>query len=116
MTRSHTRPPLVPSSAASEVYKRPHLLSDVPRELSDHQVNILSATVHTTQHRVANLRFTFEMGDTAHLDHIIASLRRVEGVFEVYRLTGAARPRGVSSPPGFAWTLPPLMRVPPPPR
>ena len=68
---------------------RNRLLSDVTRELSDHQVNILSASVHTTRHRVANLRFTFEMGSTAHLDHIIASLRGVDGVYDVYRTGGA---------------------------
>ena len=70
---------------------RNRLLSDVTRELSDHQVNILSASVATTRHRVANLHFTFEMGDPTHLDHIISSITTVDGVFAVYR-TGTPRP------------------------
>ncbi|MBK9724927.1 MAG: bifunctional (p)ppGpp synthetase/guanosine-3',5'-bis(diphosphate) 3'-pyrophosphohydrolase [Actinomycetales bacterium] len=70
---------------------RNRLLSDVTRELSDHQVNILSASVTTTRHRVANLHFTFEMGDPTHLDHIINSITTVDGVFAVYR-TGTPRP------------------------
>ena len=35
-------------------------------------------------------RFTFEMGDPAHLDHVLTAVRRVEGVFDVYRVTGSS--------------------------
>jgi len=51
-------------------------------------VNILSATVHTSRDRVALSRFTFEMGDPAHLDHVIQAVRKIDGVFDVYRVTG----------------------------
>ena len=40
---------------------------------------------------MANLHFTFEMGDPTHLDHIINSITTVDGVFAVYR-TGTPRP------------------------
>ena len=33
-------------------------------------------------------RFTFEMGDPAHLDHVIKAVRTIDGVFDVYRITG----------------------------
>ena len=42
----------------------PGLLTDVTRVLSEHHVNILSATVSTSTDRLALSRFVFEMGDT----------------------------------------------------
>jgi len=71
-----------------EALDRNRLLSDVTRVLSDSHVNILAANVSTSRDRVAISRFTFEMADPAHLDHVIASVRRVEGVFDAYRITG----------------------------
>ncbi len=71
-----------------EALDRNRLLSDVTRILSDHHVNILSASVQTSRDRVAISRFTFEMGDPGHLDHVIRAVRRIDGVFDVYRITG----------------------------
>jgi guanosine-3',5'-bis(diphosphate) 3'-pyrophosphohydrolase len=71
-----------------EALDRSRLLSDITRVLSDGHVNILAANVSTTRDRMAISRFTFEMADPAHLDHVIASVRRVEGVFDAYRVTG----------------------------
>jgi GTP pyrophosphokinase len=71
-----------------EALDRNRLLSDVARVLADSHVNILAANVSTSRDRVAISRFTFEMADPAHLDHVIAAVRRVEGVFDAYRITG----------------------------
>ena len=71
-----------------EALDRNRLLSDVTRVLSDQHVNILSASVQTSRDRVAISRFTFEMGDPGHLDHVIRAVRRIDGVFDVYRITG----------------------------
>ncbi len=71
-----------------EALDRSRLLSDVTRILSDQHVNILSASVHTSRDRVAVSRFTFEMGDPGHLDHVISAIRKIDGVFDVYRITG----------------------------
>jgi len=71
-----------------EALDRNALLSDVTRVLSDQHVNILSATVHTSRDRVALSRFTFEMGDPGHLEHVIQAVRKIDGVFDVYRITG----------------------------
>jgi GTP diphosphokinase / guanosine-3',5'-bis(diphosphate) 3'-diphosphatase len=72
-----------------EALDRSRLLSDVTRVLSDHHVNILSATVSTSRDRVALSRFVFEMAEPAHLSSVLAAVRKVDGVFDVYRLTGA---------------------------
>ena len=70
-----------------EALDRARLLSDVTRVLSDQHVNILNASVTTTRDRVALSRFTFEMGDTRHLGHVLAAVRGIEGVFDAYRVT-----------------------------
>jgi GTP diphosphokinase / guanosine-3',5'-bis(diphosphate) 3'-diphosphatase len=79
-----------------EALDRSRLLSDVTRVLSDQHVNILSASVHTSRDRVALSRFTFEMGDPGHLDHVISAVRKIDGVFDVYRITGG-KPAGDSA-------------------
>jgi GTP pyrophosphokinase len=69
-----------------EALDRTRLLSDVTRALSDHHVNILSASVTTTRDRVAVSRFTFEMADPTHLGHLLKAVRQVEGVYDAYRV------------------------------
>ena len=81
-----------------EALDRNALLSDVTRVLSDQHVNILSATVHTSRDRVALSRFTFEMGDPGHLDHVIQAVRKIDGVFDVYRITGGKSPEQAGEP------------------
>lgn len=73
-----------------EALDRHRLLSDVTRVLADERVNILSASVTTSNDRVAISRFTFEMGDPKHLGHVLNVVRNVEGVYDVYRVTSAA--------------------------
>ena len=70
-----------------EALDRSGLLSDVTRALSDAQVNILNAAVSTSKDRIALSRFTFEMADATHLDSVLAAVRQVEGVYDVYRVT-----------------------------
>lgn len=70
-----------------EALDRSGLLSDVTRVLSEHHVNILSATVSTSSDRLALSRFLFEMGDTTHLDRVLNAVRRIEAVYDVYRVS-----------------------------
>jgi GTP pyrophosphokinase len=74
-----------------EALDRARLLSDVTRTLSDQHVNILSASVTTSRDRIALSRFTFEMGDPKHLGSVLNSVRGVEGVYDVYRVTSAPK-------------------------
>lgn len=70
-----------------EALDRSGLLSDVTRVLSEHHVNILSASVSTRSDRVALSRFVFEMGDAALLEHLLNAVRRIEAVYDVYRVS-----------------------------
>ncbi|MFJ2541699.1 RelA/SpoT family protein [Microbacterium sp. NPDC087589] len=72
-----------------EALDRSGLLSDVTRVLSEHHVNILSATVSTTDERLAISRFVFEMGDAVHLDRVLNAVRRIDAVYDVYRVTSS---------------------------
>ena len=70
-----------------EALDRSGLLSDVTRVLSEHHVNILSATVSTSSDRLALSRFVFETGDTTHLDRVLNAVRRIDQVYDVYRVS-----------------------------
>jgi guanosine-3',5'-bis(diphosphate) 3'-pyrophosphohydrolase len=73
-------------SIAIEALDRQKLLRDVATVLSDMRVNILTASSHTGRDRIATLRFTFELADAAHLSSILSAVKRVEGVFDAYRV------------------------------
>lgn len=86
---SHTSSTLFLVQIQVEALDRSRLLSDVTRVLSDHHVNILSASVSTSRDRVALSRFVFEMAEPSHLASVLSAVRKVEGVFDVYRITGS---------------------------
>jgi GTP pyrophosphokinase len=69
-----------------EALDRTRLLSDVATVLSDSHVNILSATSATSRDRITRLRFTFELADIAHLSSVLAAVKRVESVYDAYRV------------------------------
>lgn len=69
-----------------EALDRTGLLSDITRALSEHHVNILSASVNTSSSRLAISRFVFEMANTIHLDRVLDAVRRIDGVYDVYRV------------------------------
>jgi GTP pyrophosphokinase len=65
---------------------RSRLLTDVTRVLSEHHVNILASSSHTGTDRISRMRFEFELADPAHLDSIVGSLKRVDSVYDAYRI------------------------------
>jgi GTP diphosphokinase / guanosine-3',5'-bis(diphosphate) 3'-diphosphatase len=70
----------------SEALDRPGLLSDITTALSEKRVNILSASVTTSKDRVALSRFTFELADPDHLEGVLQAVKRLDGVYDVYRI------------------------------
>ena len=69
-----------------EALDRTRLLSDVASVLSDNHVNILSATSSVGRDRTTRLRFTFELADITHLAGILAAVKKVENVFDAFRV------------------------------
>ena len=70
---------------------RARLLADVTRILAEHHVNILSSASQTGTDRVNRMRFEFELADPAHLDSLIGAMKRIDGVYEAYRILPGRR-------------------------
>ena len=62
------------------------LLSDVARALSDGHVNILSSSTATGADRISKMRFEFELGDPGHLDSMLSAVKRIDSVYDAYRI------------------------------
>jgi GTP pyrophosphokinase len=69
-----------------EALDRKKLLGDVATALSDQQVNIVSASSTVDKDRIAKLRFTFELADITHLTGVLQAVRKVDSVFDAYRV------------------------------
>ncbi|MDQ1367597.1 MAG: diphosphokinase / guanosine-3,5-bis(diphosphate) 3-diphosphatase [Acidimicrobiaceae bacterium] len=65
---------------------RTRLGVDVWKILSDHHLNILRSESHTGADRVSKMRFEFELADPAHLESLINSIKRLDSVYDVYRI------------------------------
>ena len=69
---------------------RGHLLSEITGVLSDFGVNIFSGSQSTNDDRVAISEFTFEMVEPSLLNRLLTQIRRIDGVYDAYRITGTA--------------------------
>ena len=67
---------------------RARLLSDVSSVLSEQHVDIVAVNITTNKQRQFSGKITFESQDPTHLQHVMAQVRRVPGVFDVFRVTG----------------------------
>ncbi|MBW3574317.1 MAG: bifunctional (p)ppGpp synthetase/guanosine-3',5'-bis(diphosphate) 3'-pyrophosphohydrolase [Actinobacteria bacterium] len=65
---------------------RSKLLRDVSATLADHHVNILACATQTGSDRISRMRFDFELADPSHLDSLITTIRRIESVYDAYRV------------------------------
>jgi GTP pyrophosphokinase len=81
------------ASIEVEALDRARLLRDVSQVLSEHHVNIVSSFTSTGSDQVAHLRFEFELADPSHLESVLATIKRVESVYDAYRVLPGAGPR-----------------------
>ncbi len=71
---------------------RSHLLADVAKILSEYHLNIVSSSTQSSSDRVSRMRFDFELADPAHLDSLLSSLKRIDSVYDAFRvLPGGGR-------------------------
>ncbi len=74
---------------------RTRLGVDIWKALSDHHLNVLRSETHTGADRVSKMRFEFELADPAHLESVLGALKRVDSVYDAYRvLPGGGRGPG----------------------
>ncbi|HEX2049925.1 MAG TPA: bifunctional (p)ppGpp synthetase/guanosine-3',5'-bis(diphosphate) 3'-pyrophosphohydrolase [Actinomycetota bacterium] len=69
-----------------EALDRTKLLRDVSTAISEVGVNILQSTTRSGKDGIATLTFSFELADPGHLEHVIQAVRRVDSVFDAYRI------------------------------
>lgn len=74
--------------AAIEVkaFDRTRLLQDVAAVLSESSINILAASTRTGSDRISVMQFEFELGDGAHLEWLLRTIRQIDGVYDAYRV------------------------------
>ena len=65
---------------------RTRLGVDVWKILSDHHLNILRSESHTGADRVSKMRFEFELADPAHLESVLNAIKRLDSVYDAYRI------------------------------
>jgi GTP pyrophosphokinase len=74
------------ASVEVKALDRARLLTDVTKVLSEHHVNILASSTHVGADRVSRMRFDFELADPSHLDSMITSVKRIDSVYDAYRI------------------------------
>ncbi len=65
---------------------RTRLLRDVSAVMADHRVNILSCSTQTGSDRISRMKFDFELADPSHLDSLVSAIRRIDSVYDAYRV------------------------------
>jgi guanosine-3',5'-bis(diphosphate) 3'-pyrophosphohydrolase len=65
---------------------RTRLGVDVWKVFSDHHLNILRSETLTGADRVTRMRFEFELADPAHLDSVLGAIKRIDSVYDAYRV------------------------------
>jgi guanosine-3',5'-bis(diphosphate) 3'-pyrophosphohydrolase len=65
---------------------RARLLRDVAAALADHHVNVLASATQAGTDRISRMRFDFELADPSHLDSLLSTIRRIDSVYDAYRL------------------------------
>lgn len=90
-------PAAFPVEIQVEAIDRTMLLRDVSTSISDSGVNILSASAATTRDHRAIFRFIFEIGNLAHLDSILATVKKIDTVYDAFRVVPRASRKGNTS-------------------
>jgi len=65
---------------------------DVANALSEEHVNIVSCSTNTGADRVARMRFEFEFADPSHLQSVLRTIKRIDSVYDAYRVMAGDHP------------------------
>jgi len=81
-----------------EALDRSRLLTDLSLVITDQHVNLQSVMCQSQPDRLATAYFSFELADPSHLQSVVSAVRRVEGVYDVYRVTADGQRVDVTQP------------------
>lgn len=65
---------------------RSGMLSDVTKLVAEQHINIVSVSMAATRDQVFKIKFTFEAADPRHLEHVVNAIKRIPGIYDVYRV------------------------------
>ncbi|MGL4832431.1 MAG: RelA/SpoT family protein, partial [Propionibacteriaceae bacterium] len=65
---------------------RSGMLADITRNLAEHKISITSLSMLATKDRIFRVKLTFETPDPTHLKNVLANIRKIDGVYDVYRI------------------------------
>ncbi len=73
-------------------FDRARLLLDVTKVVAEFHLNVVSSSTSTSGLRIVRMVFDVELADPAHLESLLAAIKRVDGVFDAFRsLPGQAK-------------------------
>ncbi|MCL5447110.1 MAG: bifunctional (p)ppGpp synthetase/guanosine-3',5'-bis(diphosphate) 3'-pyrophosphohydrolase [Actinobacteria bacterium] len=67
-------------------FNRSHLLADVAQVVAEHHLDIVSSHSNTRSDRVSRMSFEVVVAEQSQVSSLLASLKRLDGIFEAYRL------------------------------
>jgi GTP pyrophosphokinase len=70
-----------------EAYDRDHLLEDISRTFSESGVSIIAAQITTARNNMVKDRFVFEVPEIDYLETVLQRIRRIDTVYDAYRVT-----------------------------
>jgi guanosine-3',5'-bis(diphosphate) 3'-pyrophosphohydrolase len=70
-----------------EAYDRTHLLEDISRTLSESGISIIAAQITTARDNMVKDRFVFEVPEIGYLETVLQRIRRIDTVYDAYRVT-----------------------------
>ncbi len=70
---------------------RPRLLGETSSAFADADINILTCESRANADRVTTMRFEVEVSDPSHIDSVLRSVRRIDGVYEAHRIMAGHR-------------------------
>ncbi|NUS57965.1 MAG: ACT domain-containing protein, partial [Streptomycetaceae bacterium] len=83
-----------------EALDRPRLLADVTAAIDAAGADITSASIAPPQQMRVRQTYTIRLADLASLPRLLRALRRVQGVYDVYRARPRIHPRVAETPEG----------------
>ena len=82
------------ASVEVKALDRSRLGVDVWRVLSDHHLSIIRSDSHTGADRISTMHFDFELADPAHLESVLTAVKRIDSVYDAYRILPGKNARG----------------------
>jgi GTP diphosphokinase / guanosine-3',5'-bis(diphosphate) 3'-diphosphatase len=70
-----------------EAYDRNHLLEDISRTFSESGISIIAAEIKTARNNMVKDRFVFDVPEIDYLETVLQRIRRIDTVYDAYRVT-----------------------------